>query len=107
MAEILKVDTAQLTDTASQFKSHQQSMMNAVLTMSNAVRQMGATWNGAAAEAFDRQFEAMYKNLAQTEQKMTDVIEELLKAHDIFEEYENKLKTLADSMDVGSDPFSV
>ena len=70
MADVLKVKTEKLQETAGQFKSHQANLQTAYLTMSDAVRSLDTTWNGEASEQFKAQFDSMYKNLSQTEQKM-------------------------------------
>lgn len=106
MADVLKVSPEALVNTAVQFKNYQKELENAYLTMSDAVRSLDTTWDGEASEAFKAQFESMYKNLSQTEQKMTDAYEELLKAHDLFEEYENKVKGQASALEVGTSPFA-
>ena len=106
MADVLKVTPQELQNTASNFKSSQQKMQTAYLTMSDAVRSLDTTWNGEASEQFKAQFDSMYKNLSQTEQKMTDAIDELLKAQDLYESVENELKSMAASLDEGTSPFA-
>lgn len=106
MADKLLVNTDEMTATASQFKSYMQSMQNAYLTMSNAVRTLDTTWNGEASEQFKTTFESMYKNLEQTEQKMTDAVDEMLKAVELFDEVENAIKSQAGGLDTGTSPFA-
>ncbi len=106
MADVLKVTPEKLQETAGQFKSHQANLQTAYLTMSDAVRSLDTTWNGEASEQFKAQFDSMYKNLSQTEQKMADAIDELLKAHDIYEEAENAIKSQVSSLDEGTSPFA-
>ena len=106
MADVLKVTPEELQATANQFKSFQQNMQTAYLTMSDAVRSLDTTWNGDASEQFKAQFDGMYKNLSQTEQKMGDAIDELLKAHDIYQEAENAIKGQVDALDTGTSPFA-
>ena len=106
MADVLKVTPEELQSTANQFKNYQNELKIAYLTMSNSVRTLDGTWNGEASEQFKSQFESMYKNLEQTEQKMTDAIDELLKAHDIYQEAENAIKGQVDSLDTGTSPFA-
>ena len=106
MADVLKVTPEELQNTANQFKGYQGNLQTAYLQMSDAVRSLDTTWNGEASEQFKSQFESMYKNLEQTEQKMTDAIDELLKAHDIYQEAENAIKGQVDALDEGTSPFA-
>ena len=106
MADVLKVTPEELQSTANQFKTYQSNLQTAYLQMSDAVRSRDTTWNGEASEQFKTQFDAMYKNLSQTEQKMGDAIDELLKAHDIYEEAENAIKGQVDALDEGTSPFA-
>lgn len=106
MADVLKVTPEELQATANQFKSYQANLQTAYLTMSDAVRSLDTSWNGDASEQFKAQFDAMYKNLSQTEQKMADAIDELLKAHDIYEEAESAIKSQVSALDEGTSPFA-
>ena len=106
MADVLKVTPEELQNTANQFKSYQQTLQTAYLQMSNAVRSLDTTWNGEASEQFKTQFEAMYKNLSQTEEKMTDAIDELTKAAGVYEEVENSIKGQVDALEEGTSPFA-
>jgi len=105
MADILKVTPAELVDTAAKFKTYQNTLKVAYLTMSDAVRHLDASWNGEASETFKAQFDAMYANLSQTEEKMDDAIDELTKAHDLYEDVEAAVKAQADALETGTSPF--
>ena len=106
MADVLKVTPEELISTASSFKSSQQQMQTAYLTMSDAVRSLDTTWNGDASEQFKAQFDAMYKNLSQTEQKMTDAVDELLKAADLYQQVEDSIKSAVSGLEEGTSPFA-
>ena len=106
MADVLKVTPEELQSTANQFKTYKSNLHTSYLQMSDAVRYLDTTWNGEASEQFKTQFDAMYKNLSQTEQKMGDAIDELLKAHDIYQEAENAIKGQVDALDEGTSPFA-
>ena len=106
MADVLKVTPEELRNTASQFKTYQGNMQTAYLQMSDAVRTLDGTWNGDASEQFKAQFDSMYKNLSQTEQKMADAVDELTKAAGVYEEVENSIKGMADALEVGTSPFA-
>lgn len=105
-ADVLKVDPQQLVSTASKFKSEMQNMQVAHLKMSEAIRSLDGTWDGGASEQFKSNFDAMYNNLKLTDEKMTDAVEELLKANELFEQYEQQNQQLAASLDEGTSPFA-
>ena len=106
MADIIRVDTAAMRSAATKFKSCQQELENAYLTMSNAVRAVDSTWNGDASEAFKSQFDALYKNLEQTEAKVQDAIDETLKSAGIYDDVEKNLQGVFNALDVGTSPFN-
>ena len=106
MADVLKVTPEELQSTANQFKNYQNELKIAYLTMSNSVRTLDGTWNGEASEQFKTQFDNMYKNLSQTEDKMNDAVDELTKAAGIYEQVENSNKSQMASLDVGTSPFA-
>ena len=105
-ADVLKVTPEELRNTATQFKSNLQKMQTAYLQMSDAVRSLDTSWNGDASEQFKIQFDNMYKNLSQTEDKMNDAVDELTKAAGIYEQVENSNKSQMASLDVGTSPFA-
>ena len=105
-ADVLKVTPEELRNTANQFKSNLQKMQTAYLQMSDAVRNLDTSWNGDASEQFKIQFDNMYKNLSQTEDKMNDAVDELTKAAGIYEQVENSNKSQMASLDVGTSPFA-
>ncbi len=105
-ADVLKVTPEELRNTATQFKSNLQKMQTAYLQMSDAVRSLDTSWNGDASEQFKTQFDNMYKNLSQTEDKMNDAVDELTKAAGIYEQVENSNKSQMASLDVGTSPFA-
>lgn len=105
MADILQVTPEQLQQTAQQFKTYQSQLQTAYLKMSNTVRRIDAIWNGEASEQFKAQFDSMYKNLEQTEQKMQDGIDELLKAHDTYLTTEQAIQKTTQQLETGTSPF--
>ena len=74
--------------------------------MSNAIRQVDSSYDGEASEALKAQFDAMYKNIEQTEQKVQDAIDEVSKAAEIYEETENTISQAYNSLDTGTSPFN-
>ena len=106
MADIIKVSSEAMRAAVSKFKSCQQELENAYLTMSNAVRTVDTTWNGDASEAFKSQFDALYKNIEQTEAKVQDAVDEVSKAAEIYDEAETSLENLFGGLDVGTSSFN-
>ena len=106
MADVLKVTPEELKSTASQFKTYQGNMQTAYTAMSTAVNNLGSTWTGEASQQFKTQFESLYKNRAQSEQKMADAVDELTKAAGVYEEVENSIKSAVSQLDVGTSPFA-
>lgn len=106
MADIIKVSVEEMRAAVNSFKSCQNELENAYLTMSNAVRTVDSTWNGDASEAFKNQFDALYKNIEQTEAKVQDAIDEVSKAAELYEEAETNLESTFGGLDVGTSPFN-
>jgi WXG100 family type VII secretion target len=106
MADIIKVSTEELRSAANKFSTCQQELQTAYLTMSNAVRALDGSYDGDASEAFKAQFDAMYKNIEQTQDKVQDAVDELKKAADIYDEVEQTLAGTFNSLDTGTTPFN-
>ena len=106
MADIIHVDTGAMRSAAVKFKSCQQEMENAYLTMSNAVRELDSTWNGEASEAFKNQFNDLYKNIEQTEAKVEDAATEITQAAELYDVQEDELTGTFSGLDVGTSPFN-
>lgn len=106
MADIIKVSVEEMRAAVGSFKSCQAELENAYLTMSNAVRTVDTSWNGEASEAFKSQFDALYKNIEQTEAKVQDAIDEVSQAAEIYESAESSLESAFGGLDVGSSPFA-
>ena len=106
MADIIHVSTEELRDAVTKYNTQKTQLQMAYLQMSNAVRTVDSTWNGDASEAFKAQFDQMYKNIEQTEQKVQDAIDEVTKAAEIYEEAENSISQSFSSLDTGTSPFN-
>ena len=106
MADVLKVSVEEMRTAVNSFKSQQNELKTAYLTMSNAIRKVDSSYDGDASEALKSQFDAMYKNIEQTEQKMQDAIDEVTKAAEIYEEAENSISQSFSSLDTGTSPFN-
>lgn len=105
MADIIKVSVEELRSAADKFSSCQQELQTAYLTMSNAVRALDGSYDGDASEAFKAQFDAMYKNIEQTQAKVQDAVDEVKKAAGIYEETEKALEGQFSGLDTGTSPF--
>ena len=107
MADIIHVSTEELRSAVQSYTNCKQQLQTAYLQMSNAVRTVDASWNGDASETFKNQFDAMYKNMEQTEAKVQDAIDELTKTAEIFDDKELTTQNAFSSLDVGTSPFNV
>jgi WXG100 family type VII secretion target len=106
MADIVKVSTEELRNTAGKFSTCQQELQTAYLTMSNAVRVLDGSYDGEASEAFKNQFGEMYKNIEQTEAKVQDAVDDLKKAANLYDENEREVAGIFDALDTGTSPFN-
>lgn len=103
--EIFKVQIEELRSTAQAFKNYKAQMQIAYLEMSNAVRVVGNGWRGDASNEFQTRFNAMYKNLEQTEARVMDAVDNMSKAADLFYETENALSSIFANVETGRSPF--
>ena len=106
MADIIKVDVETMKSTAGKFTSCQQELQTAYLTMSNAVRALDGSYDGDASEAFKAQFDAMYKNIEQTQAKVQDAVDELKEAAELYYGTETNIASAFEALDVGTNPFA-
>ena len=106
MAEKITVSTEEMQQTLSVYSAQKGMQSAAFNNMKSAVTTLSSTWEGEAYNAFRQQFEMFYKNIQQSEEKMQDAVDELRKTSDLFLETENKAKTDAGGLDVGTSPFS-
>ena len=106
MADIIHVSTEQLRDAVNKYNTQKGQLQTAYLEMSNAVRTVDTTWNGDASEAFKAQFDQMYKNIEQTEQKVQDAVDELTKAAEIYDQIEQTNQQTFANLDVGTSAFA-
>ena len=105
MADIIHVSTEELRATVGKYNTYKAQLQTAYLQMSIAVRTVDTTWNGDASEAFKAQFDQMYRNIEQTEQKVQDAVDELTKAADIYDEIEGQNQQAFANLDVGTSAF--
>lgn len=102
----LVVSTEQLRATAQSYRGFQQQFQNAYLQMSNEVRVSDGYWDGDASEAFKAQFDALYKNLSQTEQTVQNAVNAMEQAAEIFEEAETGVVEWFEQLSEGTSPFA-
>ena len=105
MADQLKVSTDQLKNTSREFSSRKKELEGICSQMSGIAKGTPEYWRGNANDAFVAKFSAMYDQLRETDVKMQDAVDELLKAAGIFEESESRNSTAMQSLDTGTSPF--
>jgi len=88
MAEKILVSTEEMLNTVSVYEANKAKQQVAYLQMSNAVRTLDGFWDGPASEVFKAAFNALYRNLETSEQRMQDAIDELKQSAELFEEAE-------------------
>ena len=107
MADIIKVSTQELTNAVNKYTNQKMQLQNAYLRMYRELHRLDGSYQGDASEALKNQFEQMYKNLEQTENKVHDAIDEMTKTANIVDEVEAGLQAAFSGLDTGSDPFSI
>ena len=107
MADIIKVSTQELNNAVSKYANQKMQLQNAYLRMYRELHGLDGKYVGDASEALKQQFEQMYKNIEQTEAKVQDAIDEMTKTAEIVDEVEAGLQSAFNSLDTGTDPFSI
>lgn len=88
-------------------KTCQQEFETAYLRMSNSVRKMGAAWNGAASEAFENQFNALYASLETSATSIDNAIKDANFALQSYEATEGDISnTFTAISDIEEPPFA-
>ena len=105
MANRLKVSTSQLKSTSQEFDRRKKDLENICSQISGIVNGTQEFWHGSANAVFVSKFSALYSQLKQTDDKMQDAVDELLKAAGIFEEREARNAEMMQSLDSGTSPF--
>lgn len=105
MADRIRVSTAELQEAVNKYRTVQHLMQDAYGNMSNAVREVDVSWNGAASEAYKYQFDQLYRNIQQTEAKVQDAIDELLRTAEIYDTQEEEIRQTFADLDIGTSPF--
>lgn len=107
MAEIIKVSTQQMRETAQNYTSAKQELENAYQNMDKAIKTMDKLWSGPAYVTMLATWAAVYKNIALSELRMKDAIDELNASAQIFDTTEGQTKSKAGALEQGKSPFSV
>ncbi len=84
MAERILVSIEEMESTVTTYETNKAKQQAAYLQMSNAVRTLDGFWDGPASEVFKSAFNALYKNLETSEQRMQDAITELKTSAGLF-----------------------
>ena len=103
--EVFKVTLQELEATGNTFKNSKQNMQIAYLQMSNAIRTVVSSWKGDASDAFQNQFNALYKSLESTEQGIENTIKGMAQAAELFFGTEKELEGSFQALDTGTSPF--
>lgn len=90
MSEFTRVEVAALEAAIKNYESKKQSMENAYLQISNDVRELGSAWTGASSQTFQDRFDAMYRNLKTTSERVDEGIRVLQGAMNTYIETENQ-----------------
>ncbi len=104
MPSEIRVSVEALNAAIQNYKTKKDAMKMAYLQISNVVRELGSTWKGASASKFADQFDALYKNLQQTEEQMDSATQKLEKARDIYQQTEEAARTAMSNVEEGTSP---
>ena len=106
MANALKVSTEELKAASGEFSRHRSVLNTTCNQIANNVHSAQNSWKGKACAAYMDRFDQMYAELQQTDVKMQDAVDELLKAADIFEGSEKQTKNMMSMLETGESPFA-
>ncbi len=106
MAEMIKVSTEEMQSTLNAYNTQKASQTTAYESMKNTISGLSGDWQGEASNTFQNQFQQFYTNIAMSEAKMQDAVDELAKSADLYQTAENETKGDAGSLDVGRSPFA-
>lgn len=98
----LMMDKEEMESAINAFEMRKVSLENAYLKVSNAVRVLDGTWHGASSEKFKSQFDELYKNLAQCETVMSNVISKVKTALQTYEGKEADVTSKIQGLEEGT-----
>ncbi len=99
---ITRVSIPALEEAIQTFEAKKAALENAYLKISNEVRTLDGTWHGEASEKFKASFDALYKNLQVTEERMDVAISKLKTAVQTYQEVEDANRAATDALDEGN-----
>lgn len=105
MAEIIKVSTDEMRETASQYAAAQAQLQQAYDNMDRIVDRLDGVWKGDAYLAMRTRWGLVYRNISTAYERMQDAIDELNVSANLFENNEMKIVNAVQSLDVGTSPF--
>lgn len=103
-SEEIRVSIEALNSAIKDFQGKRDSMENSYLKISNVVRELNTTWRGSSANKFSDQFNELYKNLSQTREQMDNAISKLEQARNIYQETEEAVGVMTESLEEGETP---
>lgn len=106
MADKILVSTEEMTACIGRYTAEKAKLMEALGICLKASNLLARSWAGPSFAVCCAKMANTYKNLAQSEQKMNDAIQELSKTISIMEKAEGNVKTIASSLDTGTSPFA-
>lgn len=107
MAEIIKVSTEQMQSTLNTYNTQKGVQTSAYESMRSTIAQLEASWQGSSAQAFQSKFQEFYRNIAQSEAKMADAVDELAKSAQLYTTAEDeRVKASVGNLEVGRSPFA-
>ena len=107
MAERVLVTPEEMLQTMQVYNTQKAAQSTAFNSMLNAVNTLASAWTGVAFDTFRQQFTQFHNNLKMSEAKMQDAVDELRASSEIFQSAEEKNRTAAAGLDIGTSPFSV
>lgn len=85
--------------TITNFEQRKQAFETDYLKISNFVRELSVNYKSDAATVFYQKFDAIYKNLSQTETQMESAINKLKKVQEIYQLLTDEQKALVDALE--------
>jgi uncharacterized protein YukE len=104
--DVIKVSTEDMAQCIARYKAEKAKLMSALAICLKASALLARSWAGPSFAICCAKMANTYKNLAQSEQKMDDAINELSATIGIMEQAESNVSSKVSSLDVGDSPFS-
>ena len=104
-ANIIKVSPEEIRAAITRYQAEKDRLMEAVAVCNSAAQMLARSWAGPSFIQMTAKLASAYKNLQESIQRTEDAIDELKKTVGIMTDAENKIKSMASSLDVGDSPF--